>query len=127
VLVDRAKRDTTGAAYLMPQGSPLEFWIAALRPDRVFLRFTVKGPGTASIPVPRGVRLERRGGDQLEVCVPVPGTADRRRVKVQFDYSSPTPARASSPFEVSSQPKPGPTLASTAVSTLPCRTAPAGD
>jgi hypothetical protein len=127
VIVDRAKRDTTGAAYLMPQGSPLEFWIAALRPDPVWLRFTVTGPGTAQIPVPKSVTLERRAGDRLEACVPVPGTGDQRRVKVQFIYSAPTPGRATSPFEVSSDPKPGPVLTSTAVSTVPCHKAAAGD
>lgn len=120
VLVDRAKRDDTGAAYLMPQGAPLTFWVAATRPDRVWLRFAVAGPGTDDIPIPPGVVLERRGQDRIEVCVPVPGTGDKRPVKVQFIYSAPEPGRAPGPFEVSADPKPGPVLAHTDVSTRPC-------
>lgn len=121
VLVDRAKRDTTGVAYLFPQFSgPLEFWIAATRPDRVWLRFTLAGPGTDTVPLPPSAVVESQAPDRVDLCVAVPGTGDKRVVKLTLDWTSLTPNPASSSFEVSSDPKPGPALTRTAVSTRPC-------
>src|SRR5207253_1495145 len=71
IWVDRQLYDATGTAYIAPHWGPLEFWVAASRPDTAYLRFTIAGPQAAAIKPAPGAVAERRGGDSVDFCVPL--------------------------------------------------------
>ena len=82
VFIDRQIRDDSGEAYIQPQFGPLEFWVAALRRDRVWLQFDVEGPRAAQTPTPQGRRgrgPRPRPADALRPRARTRPAAPRRR------------------------------------------------
>jgi len=124
VFIDRQKRDDTGDAYIQPQFGPLEFWVAALRRDRVWLHFEVEGPRAADTPIPSGVTSEGRSPDGLRLCLPVPGREPQRRVAVPLAVAASPLLPVGSRFETSAKPEPGPKLTGMRATTEPCRREP---